>query len=178
MTCDLGLQPGLCIGPLPIRFYGMIIVLGIMVGGFVASREARRRGENPDRIWDALVWVAIAGILGARLYHVISSPRGSTIGFDYYMANPMEILNFRQGGLGHAGRARRTAVQHAASSPVECLIGQHPADFRGNRLGLVEGVGPQVEDDRLFLIQGLPRPAAIILAVVIAVPEGASSFFS
>ena len=63
MPCDLGLQPGICIGPLPIRFYGIIIVLGIFVGGFVAAREARYRGENPERIWDALIWIAIAGII-------------------------------------------------------------------------------------------------------------------
>ena len=76
MSCELGLQPGLCLGPLPIRFYGIIIVLGILVGGFVAAREARFRGENPDRIWDALIWIAIAGIIGARLYHVFSTPAG------------------------------------------------------------------------------------------------------
>ena len=67
MPCDLGLQPGICIGPVPVRFYGIIIVTAALIGGFIATREARRLGENTERIWDALIFVVIAGIVGARL---------------------------------------------------------------------------------------------------------------
>ena len=108
MPCDLGLQPGLCIGPLLIRFYGMINVLGILVGGFVATREARWRGENSDRIWDALIWIAIAGIIGARLYHVFSTPAGCTesapmCGWPWYSQHPLDALLIWNGGLGIFG---------------------------------------------------------------------------
>ena len=108
MSCELGFQPGICIGPLPIRFYGMIIVLGILVAGFVAAREARRRGENPDRIWDALVWVAMAGIIGARLYHVFSTPAGCgenvpICGWPWYKNHPVDALFIWNGGLGIFG---------------------------------------------------------------------------
>src|SRR5512141_565961 len=108
MTCDLGLQAGLCLGPLPIHFYGLIIVLGILAGGMVAAREARRRGENPDRIWDALIWVAIAGIIGARLYHVFSTPAGCTAavqacGWPWYQNHPLDALLIWNGGLGIFG---------------------------------------------------------------------------
>lgn len=108
MSCDLGLQPGICIGPLPIRFYGMIIVLGILVGGFVATRERRRRGEEPDRIWDALIWIAIAGIVGARLYHVFSTPAGCAdnvpmCGWPWYSQHPFDVLLIWNGGLGIFG---------------------------------------------------------------------------
>ena len=108
MPCDLGLQPGICLGPLPIRFYGIIIVLGIFVGGFVAAREARFRGENPDRIWDALIWIAIAGIIGARLYHVFSTPAGCTettpiCGWPWYRNHPLDALMIWNGGLGIFG---------------------------------------------------------------------------
>ena len=108
MPCDLGLQPGICLGPLPIRFYGIIIVVGILVGGFVATREARWRGENSDRIWDALIWIAIAGIIGARLYHVFSTPAGCTetapiCGWPWYRNHPLDALMIWNGGLGIFG---------------------------------------------------------------------------
>jgi phosphatidylglycerol---prolipoprotein diacylglyceryl transferase len=108
MPCDLGLQPGICLGPLPLRFYGIIIVLGILVGGYVAAREARFRGENPDRIWDALIWIVIAGIIGARLYHVFSTPAGCTetatmCGWPWYRNHPLDALLIWNGGLGIFG---------------------------------------------------------------------------
>jgi phosphatidylglycerol:prolipoprotein diacylglycerol transferase len=108
MSCELGLQPGLCIGPLPIRFYGIIIVLGALIGGFVAAREARRRGENPDRIWDALVYVVIAGIVGARIYHILSTPAGCApevpmCGWPWYQNHPLDMLLIWNGGLGIFG---------------------------------------------------------------------------
>ena len=108
MDCNLGLQPGICIGPLPVRFYGIIIVSGIIIGGFVATREARFRGENPDRIWDALIWIAIAGIIGARLYHVFSTPAGCTetaamCGWPWYSQHPLDALKIWNGGLGIFG---------------------------------------------------------------------------
>ena len=108
MNCNLGLQPGICLGPIPIRFYGIIIVLGIIVGGFVAAREARFRGENSDRIWDALIWIAIAGIIGARLYHVFSTPAGCTetapmCGWPWYSQHPLDALKIWNGGLGIFG---------------------------------------------------------------------------
>jgi len=109
MPCDLGLQPGLCIGPLPVRFYGIIIVTAALIGGFIATREARRRGENTERIWDALIWIVIAGIIGARLYHVLSTPAGCAenvpfCGFPWYRNHPIDaIIGITQGGLGIFG---------------------------------------------------------------------------
>jgi phosphatidylglycerol:prolipoprotein diacylglycerol transferase len=87
----------------PIYWYGILIVAGALVGAYIASLEAKRRSIDPDHVWNGLLFALIFGVIGARLYHVVSSPRGTNIGFDYYMANPMEILNFRQGGLGIYG---------------------------------------------------------------------------
>lgn len=90
-------------GSFPIYWYGILIVCGALAGAYIAAREAKRRGIDPDHVWNALLIALILGVIGARLYHVLSSPVGTNIGFAYYMQNPMEIFNFRQGGLGIYG---------------------------------------------------------------------------
>jgi len=85
--------PTFNIGPLTVHWYGIIIVLGAIAGAYAATFEAKRRGEDPEHVWNVLVWCLIGGILGARLYHVISSPQGTDIGVGYYfVANPFETV--------------------------------------------------------------------------------------
>jgi phosphatidylglycerol---prolipoprotein diacylglyceryl transferase len=79
-----------------LRWYGVIVMIGIIVGSLIVEREIKRRGEKGDRIWDALVWVLPVGILGARLWYVLNATLG---GNRYYMENPSQILNIPQGGL-------------------------------------------------------------------------------
>jgi phosphatidylglycerol:prolipoprotein diacylglycerol transferase len=88
---------------LPIYWYGIIVVACILIGAYVASVEAKRRGENPDHIWNGLILVIVFGLIGARLYHVISSPQGLVRGFEYYRQHPVEIFMIWQGGLGIFG---------------------------------------------------------------------------
>jgi phosphatidylglycerol:prolipoprotein diacylglycerol transferase len=80
----------------PLRWYGVIVMIGVIVGSLIVERELRRRGENGDRIWDALIWVLPAGIIGARLWYVMNATLG---GNRYYMENPIQIINIPQGGL-------------------------------------------------------------------------------
>jgi len=84
------------IGPLAIAWYGIIIVGSAMVAAYLAEREARRRGDDPEHVWNALLLCLIFGMVGARLYHVVSS-------LDYYLQYPREILNTRGGGLAIYG---------------------------------------------------------------------------
>ena len=87
------ISPTLSVGPLTVHLYGIIIVIGAMAAGLLASVEARRRGDNPEHVWNLVTWCLIAGILGARLYHVLSSPQGNAIGFHYYfVTNPFETI--------------------------------------------------------------------------------------
>lgn len=80
----------------PLRWYGVIVMIGIIVGSLIVERELKRRGENGDRIWDALIWVLPIGIIGARLWYVLNATLG---GNSYYAENPVQILNIPQGGL-------------------------------------------------------------------------------
>lgn len=81
---------------LTLRWYGVIVMIGIVVAALIIERWLKRYGEKSDRIWDALIWVLIPGILGARLWYVLNATVG---GNRYYVENPIQILNIPQGGL-------------------------------------------------------------------------------
>ncbi len=81
---------------LALRWYGVLVMAGIVVAAWLAEREVTRRGENGQVLWDLLIWLLPAGILGARLWYVINATVG---GNRYYVENPLQILNIPQGGL-------------------------------------------------------------------------------
>jgi len=91
------------LGPLTIHWYGIIIMTAALVGGTIASLEAKRRGENEEHIWNMLIFVILFGIVGARLYHVFSSPAGSNLGWAYYREHPWAVFEIWNGGLGIYG---------------------------------------------------------------------------
>lgn len=80
----------------PLHWYGVIVMLGVVAGSFIVERKLRHHGEKSDYIWDALIWVLPVGIIGARLWYVLNATAG---GNNYYIENPIQILNTRQGGL-------------------------------------------------------------------------------
>jgi phosphatidylglycerol:prolipoprotein diacylglycerol transferase len=90
------------LGPFALQWYGIFVVGGSFVAAWFAARYAERSGENPDHVWNLLAWTLIAGIIGARLYHVFSSPADAA-GWSYYRANPIEIINFWNGGFRGLG---------------------------------------------------------------------------
>jgi phosphatidylglycerol---prolipoprotein diacylglyceryl transferase len=102
-----GPYPGIpIVGPFCITFYGIILMVGALAAAFLAEREARRRGLKSEIVWDALIWVLIGGIIGARLWHVFTPPpsmiaQGITPGF--YLTHPLDLINTRAGGVGIPG---------------------------------------------------------------------------
>ena len=60
------------LGPIPIRAYALCIITGIIVAMAVSLRRYKARGGNPETVWDAAIVVIPAGIIGGRLYHVIT----------------------------------------------------------------------------------------------------------
>ena len=98
---------GINIGPITFHYYGLIIMTGVVIGTFVARRLLEERGEgDPDMVWDALVWVLIFGVIGARLYHVFTPSKSLlAAGIDtrYYLTHPIDLIAAWNGGLGMPG---------------------------------------------------------------------------
>ena len=91
------------LGPLQVHWYGFLIVIGAVLAAWLATQEARRRGEDPEHVWSLLIWVLIFGIIGARLYHVFSTPTGDFAGWAYYRQHPLDIIAFWNGGFRGLG---------------------------------------------------------------------------
>lgn len=90
------LRNSISIGGFKIAFYGMIIGIGMLAGLYMAQRDARRRGQDPELYLDFALYAIIFSIIGARLYYVIFD-------WDLYKDNPIEIFNLRAGGLAIYG---------------------------------------------------------------------------
>ena len=84
------------IGPFTLRWYGVFIVLAAVLASWIAAREAKRRGEDPDHVWQALPFVLIAGIIGARLGFVLAR-------LGDFTADPIRIFYVWEGGLSIQG---------------------------------------------------------------------------
>jgi phosphatidylglycerol:prolipoprotein diacylglycerol transferase len=81
---------------LAFRWYGVLIMIGVLVGAWVAEKELVRRGGNSDHIWDGLIWVLPAAIIGARVWYVLNDIVG---GGRSYIDQPGRIFRITEGGL-------------------------------------------------------------------------------
>ena len=77
-------REGIIIGPLFLHYYGLIIMLGVLAGVWLAMQAGKKRGYKPDDYWDMVPWMLIPGILGARLWHVMMPSVSSGLSFSWY----------------------------------------------------------------------------------------------
>ena len=94
------------LGPLPIRAYALCIGLGIVVAVFLTQRRWKNRGRDPEQVINIVVWAVPFGIVGARIYHLITDP-------ELYFArgkHPLQALEIWHGGLGIWGAVAGGAV--------------------------------------------------------------------
>ncbi|WIM98181.1 prolipoprotein diacylglyceryl transferase [Actinoplanes oblitus] len=84
------------LGPFPIRAYALCIIAGMVVATLLMEQRLRHRGVAPWVSLDLVVWAVPFGILGARVYHLITSPQ------DYFGSggDPVRALYIWEGGLG------------------------------------------------------------------------------
>jgi len=101
------------IGPIPIHLYALAIMTGVVLGALLAQKEAVRRGQNGSLVWDMMVWVLIAGIIGARIWHILTpTPSAIAAGLttEYYLTHPLEAIAIWNGGLGIFGAVAGGAI--------------------------------------------------------------------
>lgn len=86
------------IGPLQVRFYSLMYIVGITVGYFLIRGEVRRKdiALSEDDIMNFIMWTVLGGIIGARLYYVIFN-------WQFYSSNLAEIPAVWHGGLAFHG---------------------------------------------------------------------------
>jgi len=84
------------LGPIDVRWYGVIIAAGILLAFLVGQREMVKRGLHPEFLTDLLIWAVPLAIVGARIYYVIFQ-------WDYYKENPGDIIQIWNGGIAIHG---------------------------------------------------------------------------
>ncbi|GAB3664122.1 hypothetical protein GCM10027589_28060 [Actinocorallia lasiicapitis] len=93
-------------GPFPLRAYAMMIIIGVIVAVWLGERRWTAKGGKPGIVIDVAVWAVPFGLVGGRLYHVIT---------DHQMyfgegKDPLDALKVWQGGLGIWGAVAMGAL--------------------------------------------------------------------
>lgn len=125
--------------PHQIYWYGIIIVIGIAIGAWWASREIRRRGlgeKAVDELYNGLIVVVFSGYLFARLTYVILDIIGGTT-----YGSLAEVFNFRAGGVNILGGFAGAAVVGWFYAIWRRLKIWHYADVAGPALLIAQAIG-------------------------------------
>ena len=84
------------VGPLQLRAYGLMIALGVVAAVAFAQRRWAARGGDPGDIAALAVWAVPAGLVGARIYHVVTDPQ-------LFRGRWLQVFAVWEGGLGIPG---------------------------------------------------------------------------
>jgi len=135
------MSDGFYVGTVKIYFYGIIIMFGVLAAIWLSIREAKLRGLNSETVWDMVPWLLVFGLVGARLWHVFTPSKSLGVGVEYYLSNPIEILNTRKGGLGIPGAVLGGALGLWVFSLRKKLDFLTWADIIAPGLALAQAVG-------------------------------------
>jgi len=123
------------IGHIMIRWYSLIVTLAIIIGVSIAWREAKRKGFSEKHFNDAILWVIVAGLIGARLFHVIDHWSHE------YAANPIRALYIWEGGLAIWGAVIGGGIAAAVFAWRRDLLLGQLLDIAAPGLVLAQGIG-------------------------------------
>ena len=85
------------LGPLTVRWYGVLMALAFLIGYFIVRKLAKDKGMDQDMMEKYFLYMLVGLIAGARLGHIIFYR------LDYYLANPLKIFAVWEGGLASHG---------------------------------------------------------------------------
>jgi len=135
---------GIKIGPLTLNFYGLIIMLGVIAAAYLSHHEAKRRNKNPEVIIDSLTWIVIGGVIGARIWHILTPPQSMVeqgITTMYYLTHPLAAIAIWRGGLGIPGAVAGGALAFYLYSRKRGLKFGEWADIFAPGLALGQAIG-------------------------------------
>ncbi|MFZ5352690.1 MAG: prolipoprotein diacylglyceryl transferase [Bacillota bacterium] len=117
-----------------IRWYGILISLGMLLGILMAYREAKRQGYNPEIIIDLALWCIPMAVVGARLYYVIFE-------WNYYSNDLLQIFNIRGGGLAIHGGLIAAVVTGYIFTRVKKISFREVADITAPSIIIGQAIG-------------------------------------
>ncbi len=127
-----------------IHWYALIIMTGVVAAAIMSNRRARKYGQDPEAVWDILTWVVIAGIIGARIWHILTpSPSlvAQGITTEYYLTHPLAMLEIWNGGLGIPGAVIGGGIALAIYARVKKLSFLTWVDIVAPGLILAQAIG-------------------------------------
>ncbi|BAS58322.1 prolipoprotein diacylglyceryl transferase [Leptolyngbya boryana NIES-2135] len=125
---------GFQIGPLSIRWYGVLIASAVLIGVNLSQYLASRRQVNPELLSDLAIWLVLAAIPSARLYYVIFQWRD-------YVGNPASMIAIWQGGIAIHGAILGGAIAALIFARVKKISFWQLADLVAPSLILGQAIG-------------------------------------
>ena len=122
------------IGSFELRFYSIMIIIGLLITIFMARKRAKQLGYKPDIIENLIIIIFITALIGARLYYVIFK-------WNFYQANPFEIIAVWHGGLAIHGGVIGGAIGCVIASLFLKMKPAFIADVIAPWLILAQGLG-------------------------------------